>query len=61
MQNIKTFFIVKKLKSFFLRLNATGNLHQRRVEGYFGLNQQLYDLGLPKQDLFNMDLVKVFI
>ena len=44
----------------FSSLNVTDDLHERRVEGYFGLNQQLYDLGLSKQDLFNMDLIKVF-
>ena len=48
------------LEQLFFSLNVTGNLHERRVEGYFGLNQQLYDLGLSKQDLFNMDLIKVF-
>ena len=59
---------------FESRLNASSTLYQHRVNGYLGLNQQLFDLGQNRSDLYdraaaenmirkmeeNFDLVRFF-
>ena len=44
---------------FVPSLNITKDLQNRRIKGYLGLNQQLYDLGLQEEDLFNLEAIKV--
>ena len=43
----------------FLRLNVSQSLHQHRINQYLGLNQQLFDLGVPAMDLFSQKIVDV--
>ena len=45
--------------SFFSSLNVSETLYQHRINQYMGLNQQLYDLGLPLVDLYKLDAIKV--
>ena len=40
-------------------LNVSETLYQHRINQYMGLNQQLYDLGLPLVDLYKLDAIKV--
>ena len=43
----------------FLRLNVSQSLHQHRINQYLGLNQQLFDLGVPAMDLSSQKIVDV--
>ena len=43
----------------FLRLNVSQSLHQHRINQYLGLNQQLFDLGVPAMDLSSQNIVDV--
>ena len=56
-----TFFFVlfSTNYSFFSSLNVSETLYQHRINQYMGLNQQLYDLGLPLVDLYKLDAIKV--
>ena len=45
----------------FFRLSKIKNLYKRRKLGYLGLNQQLYDLGLPTDDLFDTVATEVVL
>ena len=37
----------------------TKDLHKQRFNGYLGLNQQIFDLGLPAKDLFSENAIEV--
>ena len=43
----------------FFRLNVSQSLHQHRINQYLGLNQQLFDLGVPAMDLSSQKIVDV--
>ncbi len=47
----------KKLNlTFFIsdcRLNVSSTLYQHRINGYLGINQQLFDLGQNRSDLYD--------
>ena len=45
----------------FFRLNVSQSLHQHRINQYLGLNQQLFDLGVPAMDLSSQKIVDVSI
>ena len=44
---------------FYFSLNVSETLYQHRINKYMGLNQQLYDLGLPLIDLYKLNAIKV--
>lgn len=46
------------LHEYIESLNVSESLYQHRINEYMGLNQQLYDLGLPKVDLYKLDAIK---
>ena len=46
---------------FFFRLNTTEFLYKKRMMKYLGLNQQLYDLGLSLNDLYNITAAQVIL
>ena len=41
------------------RLNKSETIHQHRINNYLGLNQQIFDLGVPAQKLFSDKYVEV--
>ena len=45
--------------NFLFRLNTTEFLYKKRMMKYLGLNQQLYDLGLSLNDLYNITAAQV--
>ena len=45
----------------YFRLPNSKDLYKRRKLKYIGLNQQLYDLGLPVDDLYDVRAVEVVI
>ena len=45
----------------YFRLPNSKDLYKRRKLKYIGLNQQLYDLGLPVDDLYDVHAVEVVI
>ena len=45
--------------NFLFRLNTTEYLYKKRMMKYLGLNQQLYDLGLSLNDLYNISAARV--
>lgn len=46
------------LHEYIQSLNVSETLYQHRINQYMGLNQQLYDLGLPLVDLYKLDAIK---
>merc|ERR1712223_1856904 len=46
------------LHEYIESLNVSETLYQHRINEYMGLNQQLYDLGLPLIDLYKLDAIK---
>ena len=51
--------IMSSMFSPFFRLNVSQSLHQYRMNQYLGLNQQLFDLGVPVKDLSSQKIVDV--
>lgn len=49
------------LHEYSKTLNVSRTLHQHRVNQYLGLNQQLFDLGLPATELFDEDAAQAKI
>jgi len=45
------------LHEYIQMLNVSQSLHQHRINQYLGLNQQLFDLGVPAMDLSSQNIV----